>query len=141
MSLLYKLDFQQISVSQESFENCCLKLAEHLRIGSIMACRCKYLKQIFTKCCYCYSLRFGVLLFGCIFLTWFIYITIGTGFMMECIFPNEYQRSLIPAPAALKATMVFSFFGIIVSAMLCLGVHNVCDLSIINIPNIFSICL
>ncbi|XP_016968781.1 uncharacterized protein LOC108036905 [Drosophila biarmipes] len=89
-----------------------------------MACRCRYLKQILTKCCFCYSLRFGVLLFGCIFLTWFLYITIGTGFMMECIFPNEYQKSLIPAPAALKATMVFSFFGIIASALLCMGVHN-----------------
>ncbi|XP_016973625.1 uncharacterized protein LOC108040611 isoform X1 [Drosophila rhopaloa] len=89
-----------------------------------MACRCRYIKQIFTKCCFCYSLRFGVLLFGCIFLTWFLYITIGTGFMMECIFPAEYQRGVFAAPAALKATMVFSFFGIIASAMLCIGVHN-----------------
>ncbi|XP_017049353.1 uncharacterized protein LOC108093684 [Drosophila ficusphila] len=88
-----------------------------------MACRCKYLKQILKKCCYCYSLRFGVLLFGCIFLTWFLYITIGTGFMMECIFPDEYQTSVFPAVAALKATMVFSFFGVIASAMLCIGVH------------------
>ncbi|XP_017000681.1 uncharacterized protein [Drosophila takahashii] len=89
-----------------------------------MACRCRYLKQILTKCCFCYSLRFGVLLFGCIFLTWFLYITIGTGFMMECIFPSEYQKSVFPAVAALKATMVFSFFGVIASAMLCMGVHN-----------------
>ncbi|XP_017019722.1 uncharacterized protein [Drosophila kikkawai] len=92
-----------------------------------MACHCWYLRQIVTRCCLCYSLRFGVLLLGCIFLTWFIYLTVGTGFMMESIFPDEYQKYTThfnPAPAALKTTMVFSFFGILVSALLCIGVHN-----------------
>ncbi|XP_020802430.1 uncharacterized protein LOC110179283 [Drosophila serrata] len=89
-----------------------------------MACHCWYLRQIVTRCCLCYKLRFGVLLIGCIFLTWFLYLTFGTGFMMECIFPNEYQKANNPAPAALKTTMVFSFFGIVAAAMLCIGVHN-----------------
>ncbi|XP_068147852.1 uncharacterized protein [Drosophila tropicalis] len=88
-----------------------------------MVCLCKYLRKILHSCCFCYSLRTGTLIFGCIFLTWFCYLTFGTAFMMECIFPNEYQRHTFP-PAALKTTMVFSFFGIITAAFLCIGVHN-----------------
>ncbi|XP_033246218.1 uncharacterized protein LOC117187672 [Drosophila miranda] len=89
-----------------------------------MACHCKYLKKIFSSCCFCYSLRMGTLLFGCVFLTWYVYIVFGTAFMMECVFPNEYQAKGHTAPAALKTTMVFSFFGIVASSLLCIGVHN-----------------
>ncbi|KPU76138.1 uncharacterized protein Dana_GF26803 [Drosophila ananassae] len=90
-----------------------------------MACHCWYLVQILTKCCFCYKLRLGVLMFGCIFFMWFIYLTLGTAFMMESIFPNEYQTGDGPwCPSALKTTMVFSFFGIFASGLLCIGVHN-----------------
>ncbi|XP_023163795.1 uncharacterized protein LOC111594631 [Drosophila hydei] len=89
-----------------------------------MACRCKYFIKILNKCCFCFSLRTGTLLLGCIFLTWFVYLCLGSAFMMECIFPNEYQRETYGPPAAPKTTMVFSFFGIAASAMVCIGVHN-----------------
>ncbi|KAH8254507.1 hypothetical protein KR032_010593 [Drosophila birchii] len=88
-----------------------------------MACYCWWLRRLVNNCCCCYTLRLGVLLFGSIFLVWFSYLTVGTAFMMESIFPDEYQKKS-PQPAALKTTMVFSFFGIITSAMMCLGVHN-----------------
>ncbi|EDW25696.1 GL11738 [Drosophila persimilis] len=65
------------------------------------------------------------LLFGCVFLTWYVYVVFGTAFMMECVYPNEYQQKGNTAPAALKTTMVFSFFGIVASSLLCIGVHNV----------------
>ncbi|XP_030371677.1 uncharacterized protein LOC115621933 [Scaptodrosophila lebanonensis] len=92
-----------------------------------MACRCKYFIKILEKCCCCVSLRLGALLVGCIFLTWFFYLTVGSAFAMECIFPNEYQRDVKEGygpPAALKTTMVFSFFGFLTAGMVCLGVHN-----------------
>ncbi|XP_034479419.1 uncharacterized protein LOC117785480 [Drosophila innubila] len=90
-----------------------------------MACRCKYFVKLLNKCCFCFTLRTGTLLLGCIFLTWFVYLCLGSAFMMECIFPNEYQHGVKDgAPAAPKTTMVFSFFGIIAAAMVCIGVHN-----------------
>ncbi|XP_064536136.1 uncharacterized protein LOC135426773 [Drosophila montana] len=89
-----------------------------------MACHCKYFIKILNKCCFCFSLRTGTLLLGCIFLTWFVYLCLGSAFMMRCIFPNEYQREVFGPPAAPKTTMVFSFFGIIAASMVCIGVHN-----------------
>ncbi|XP_017838283.1 uncharacterized protein LOC108596734 isoform X2 [Drosophila busckii] len=90
-----------------------------------MACRCKYFIKILNNCCFCFSLRTGTLLFGCIFLVWFTYQCLGSAFMMECIFPNEYMdMGAKGPPAAPKTTMIFGYFGIIVSAMVCIGVHN-----------------